>query len=225
MANYNYPYEVRDRLCRFLSDKLREICYASNSEKSNWKVVETELNIGFFQGYKTESEKHHYRDGNNWKVYLNDNCYVSLFSPVKGRKEMCLHIFDISPRDWYCSENFFRKTVEELPKIASEFEMLKGRLEKLEKIVAMSQKSVHIWLSATMQNIGYEYYTTTDRHRVLLSVKMKRGVQLDIPIYFTKFQQIMPQLLEAIRSYEATIKENSIKMLISNIKKTEKWQQ
>jgi len=230
MSDYIFSSEASMKLRQFLNKKM-DVFRRFNSEKSDWKEVEKELESGFFQGYKTKSGSTFRGDG-YWLIYLNDDCYTKFTIYKKGRYSFYLNFFEISSNGWYCSENFLRKAVQEMPKIAAEFEalkgeleILKGELEKQEKIVEMSQKSIHAYLAVTMQNSGYEYYTTNDEHKVLLSVKMKRGVQLDIPIYFLKFQTIMPKLIETIKNYEKTIHDNKVKVLISNLKKEVKWQQ
>ena len=52
---------------------------------------------------------------------------------------------------------------------------------------------------------------------------MKNRLQLDIPIYFSRFQKIMPELIDTIQQFEKTANEAKIKVLISNSKVNQQW--
>ena len=73
------------------------------------------------------------------------------------------------------------------------------------------------------QNQPYSYYTTESDNKITLSVKLKKSMQLDIPIYYKNFQKIMPELLNSIQQFEKTANESKIKVLISNSAVGEMW--
>jgi hypothetical protein len=114
----------------------------------------------------------------------------------------------------------FEKAVQ----IEVEFNKLKAEVEKQEKIVQLSRSSVKTWLKTVMKDSGYQYYMTNDDNKITLSIRMKHGVQLDIPLYFRRFQKQMPDLLQTIKQYENMIANSKNKVLISNLKANEKWQ-
>lgn len=222
MSNY-LTYEESSKLQQILDKKLKELL-TSTPEKSDWNSVKKELKSGFFQGYKTKSGST-YIGNECWDIYLNDDCCITIIIPPKGRYSFYLNFGEVSSSEWWCSESLLRKVALEMPKINTELEIHKSQIKKRSRIIAMSQKSIHAYLSAIMKNSGYKYFTTNDSNKVLLSIKMKRGVQLNIPIYYRKFQTIMPKLLETIKCYEKSIYDNKVKVLISNLKTEQTWQQ
>ncbi|MDR1792571.1 MAG: hypothetical protein LBR36_03910 [Bacteroidales bacterium] len=113
---------------------------------------------------------------------------------------------------------------EKAAQIEVEFNKLKAEVEKQEKIVQLSRSSVKTWLKTVMKDSGYQYYMTNDDNKITLSIRMKHGVQLDIPLYFRRFQKQMPDLLQTIKQYENMIANSKNKVLISNLKANEKWQ-
>jgi hypothetical protein len=113
---------------------------------------------------------------------------------------------------------------EKAAQIETEFYKLKADVEKQEKIVQLSRSSVKTWLKTVMKGSGYQYYMTNDDNKITLSIRMNHGVQLDIPLYFRRFQKQMPDLLQTIKQYENLIANSKNKVLISNLKANEKWQ-
>ncbi|MDR2510873.1 MAG: hypothetical protein LBC89_00090 [Bacteroidales bacterium] len=112
---------------------------------------------------------------------------------------------------------------ENASQIETECYKLKADLEKQEKIAQLAKSSILVWLETVMKNSGYQYYITQDTHKITLSIKMKHGMQLDIPIYFRRFQKQMPDLLETIKEYENIIVNRKHKVLISNLKSQKQW--
>lgn len=221
MSNFRYSYSTRNKLQKFLDDKIREILYGKYNSigDDQWSEVINELKTKRFLGHKVELFKENY-----WKIFINIDCYVYCYSKKKRKMWVVgFTVNNISSSGYFSSPAVLKNSVIQLPKIIEEFEQLCAELEKREKIIEITQKSILTWLETIMPNSGYEYYTTNENSKVVLSVRMKRGVQLDIPIYFTKFQKIMPKLLETIKNYEKTVKENTVKILIRNLNRTETW--
>lgn len=143
-----------------------------------------------------------------------------------SRPTISLEVGGVFPPNYYIDNypNLVYQVFEHSGEIEEEFFALKAKLEKRAKIADISEKSIETWLAAVLANTGYQYYTTKDEHKLTLSVKMRHGVQLDIPIYFSKFQKIMPDLLTTIKEYENLIDKNKVKVLILNLKPKKEWQ-
>jgi hypothetical protein len=89
----------------------------------------------------------------------------------------------------------------------------------------MSAQSIKAWLSTILKGSGYKYYIREYDHKIILSIKMEHGTQLDIQIYFRSFQKQMSELLETIKEYEKIIATRKVKVLISNYKISREWQE
>ena len=120
------------------------------------------------------------------------------------------------PEELYC----ILKKIEDLEMVTNDY--IANR-EKEKKIKDISQRSIDTWLSSTLKNSGYEYYTSSDKNKMVLSVRMKNGTQLDIPVYYQRFQKIIPKLMDTIQKYEQLMEDTSMKALISNLKTRRNW--
>lgn len=83
--------------------------------------------------------------------------------------------------------------------------------------------SIKTWLKEILKSLPYSYYTIETEHKITLSIKLKRNMQLDIPIFYSRFQSIMPHIEETVRKYEAMANGNKIKALITNSTPNHKW--
>lgn len=222
MDRYHYSPQIRKKLKEFLNDKISELhtrFFSSGSK--DWKVIEEELATGNFLGFKAIQQKKSYKN-EEWRIFQDSESFVVFFRGKRG-KAVGFNIKGIISLTYYCSDEVFRNAVIALPEIVNAFDDLQAKLEKQEKKIEISQKSILSWLEMIMENSGYAYYTTKYSNKVLLSIKMKRAVQLDIPIYLKKFQKTIPELMKAIQSYETAIRENKVKVLITNQKKPKNW--
>ena len=111
----------------------------------------------------------------------------------------------------------------EAENIEKSFFEYKAKYEKEEKIKEISENSIEAWLAAILKDKNYIYYISKEENKVMLSIRMKNGTQLNIPIYHKKIQKIMPHLIETIEKYEQMINDTSVKVLISNLKVNEIW--
>ncbi len=221
-STIQYSYKVKNKLKKFLSDKIKNLYKLPTTAKSNWESVETELQSNSFQGFKSEYQENGHRPG--WAIYLNPSSYIKLIEESStnrsSRKVLCIVMHNVHSWGYYCNEARFRACVNKLPEIITEAEKFVAKEEKQEKINDVAEKSIIAWVDTVLQNSGYKYYTKTEgNNKVMLSVQMKRGVQLDIPIYFRKFRDIMPQLMGTIKNYESIINNDNVKSLISNRKR------
>jgi Tfp pilus assembly pilus retraction ATPase PilT len=125
---------------------------------------------------------------------------------------------------WDGTIGMLYRCMDEINNIAEEMRKLKGDLEKQEKINEIAKNSAKTWLKEVMKNQTYSYYTTEDENKIMLSIKMKNRVQLDIPIYYKRFQKIIPKLLETIQQFENTANKSNVKVLISNSRHNQQWE-
>jgi hypothetical protein len=161
-------------------------------------------------------------------INKNDNGFilVTYFSNSCKRKSLRIRVNGISVNeylesdyDWLIIEPF----LEHFSEFEKEFTEFSAQLDKDDKITDISQKSIETWIKALFQESPYAYCLSSSENKMTLSVKMKSGMQLDIPIYYKKFQQIMQQIMPTIVEYENFIEKNNVKVLISNLKKNYKW--
>jgi hypothetical protein len=114
--------------------------------------------------------------------------------------------------------DFLSSVMLQFDKIKAEYLHFSENLEKSDKLTGLAQKSVKVWSPKILENSGYFYYIDELDNKSTLHIKLKHGLQLDIPIYYKKFQKIMPDLLTAIQQYENLVDNNSVKVLISTVK-------
>jgi len=214
-------YETQRKLKRFLDEKMRTIFNETVGNKSKLDISYIKTEKGF--DYSVTKS-----DGwNAWEGYTffnNNGCQCYLKYPTKTKKKLIyMSIDNISSCGYYANIGTLYRCMDEIDGIAVEFRQLKSDLEKQEKIDDIAKNSIYTWLKSIMRNQSYSYYTTEDKHKITLSIKMKNRVQLDIPIYFKKFQKIMPKLTETIQQYENTTNQSKIKVLISNSNSEQKW--
>jgi len=156
------------------------------------------------KGWKKTDDKH-YRYGDGYAFSNGNGCKCNVY--FKGKKEkrkmlLSIAIDDISSSVWKGTVGSLYCCMDNIDEIASEFRKFKGELDKQEKIEQISQNSITTWLKAIFKNQPYSYYTTESDNKITLSVKLKKGMQLDIPIYYKTFQKIMPELLNSIQQFE-----------------------
>ena len=94
----------------------------------------------------------------------------------------------------------------------------KNERAKQERILELQSKSAEEWIKSAMKNNGYSYrIDKSTNNKLTLFVKINEKLQLEIPIYYESFQEIVPLIPETIKQYETLIKENKIKVLINNL--------
>jgi len=223
-------YNVKRKLEKFLDDKLRKIFEETRDDKPalDLSYIKTE------KGFENSIIQNNYGGG---YVFSNSNnccCYL-YFNDKKKKKLISIAIDDIgSLHKWYGTVEMLYRCMDEINEIAKEFRQLKCNSEKQEKIHVEKQvkqekineiykNSAHTWLKTLMKNQPYSYYTTEDKNKITLSIKMKNNMQLDIPVYHNKFQKIIPKLSETIQQFEKTISKSNIRVLISDSRPNQQW--
>jgi Mg2+ and Co2+ transporter CorA len=138
-----------------------------------------------------------------------DNSHVHTYNPISREIDKC--------------PNLVYLLFENAAQIEKGILELKADIEKQEKIDEMSEQSIKTWVSTILKGSGYKYYISEYNHKIILSIKMEHGTQLDIQIYFRNFQKQMSDLLETIKEYEKVIAASKVKILISNHKINANW--
>jgi hypothetical protein len=95
--------------------------------------------------------------------------------------------------------------------------------EKQKKIYGIAANSIETWLDIVCKDISEPYYIKKDKNKIILSIQLWHKTQLDIPIYYSSFQNIMPKIINTIKVYTTTQKETQIKVLISNSSTKALW--
>ncbi|MDR1879107.1 MAG: hypothetical protein LBQ64_06045, partial [Bacteroidales bacterium] len=206
-------YGIESKLRKFLNDKMSEcLDNAKKCEKKHLKDVLSDIRqCCNLYGFALEKEDKNWR-GEIFYTFKKSEETITISSGI-GKKlrwstyptiswstypTISLKIGEISSSSCYYI-NIYPDLVYQVFKhseeIEEEFFALKSKLEKAAKIADISGKSIETWLPTMLADTGYQYYITKDEHKLTLSIKVRRGVQLDIPIYFNKFQKIMPDLL------------------------------
>lgn len=204
---------------KYLNSKIREsyrfVRESKNTSKpihNQWEDIMKELKTGSFLNYKAELTE---PTRNEWKVFLNPNFYIRISDIPRDRKKRKLMIIisrNGKSSSYYANPEIFISCVKQMPELYNETESIWKQI----KINDLTRKSILAWVDKEMKSTSYKYYCTTEDNKVLLSIKMNKGLQLNIPIYLNKFQEIMPQLMDVIKDYETTINRNKVRVLISN---------
>jgi len=212
--------KIEQKLENFLREKLRKMYEETRDDKPRLDLT----HIKTEKGFEKSDVKHPWWD--DGYAFSNNNgcqCFI-YFKGKKKQKLITMAIDGISSRSgWYGTIGMLYRCMDDIDEIAKEFRQLKSDLEKQEKIEDIAKNSIKTWLKAVLQNQPYSFYATESENKITLSVKMKNRVQLDIPIYFSSFQKIMPELLNTIQQFEKTANESKIKVLISNCKINHHW--
>ena len=212
--------EIRQKLRKFLNDKLKKIFDETRDDKSK-------LDLSYIKtqkGYENSFVRHNYwGDGYEFPNSNGYQCYIHFKSGKRMQQLISITIDNISSSGWYGTIGMLYRCMDEIDGIAEEMRKFKDDLEKQGKINKIAKNSINTWLKSVMQNQSYSYYTTESEHKITLSIKLKNGMQLDIPIYYSRFQKIMPELPETIQQFVNTVNNSKIKVLVSNSKPNQQW--
>ena len=215
--------EIQKKLRKFLDNKLKKIFDETRDDKSKLDLSYIKTQKGY-----ERSVVHH----NVWgDTYEFSNSYVYqcyIYFEVVNKKPQYdyirIKIDDISSSGWYGTIGMLYRCMDEIDGIAEEMrKLLKDDLKKQGKINEIAKNSINTWLKSVMQNQSYSYYTTESEHKITLSIKLKNGMQLDIPIYYSRFQKIMLELPETIQQFENTVNNSKIKVFVRNSKPNQQW--
>ena len=209
--------KTQEKLKRFLDEKLKNIFYDTRDAHHGFNMYYIRSVKGFDM---TDIQNNIW--GNGYSFFNSIGCHCNLH--LDGKKNrICIEIDNISSSYWRGTIGMLYRCLDEINEIAGEFRKLKGDLEKQDKINDIAKNSIITWLKTLMQNLPYSYYTSENENKIILSIKMKNRVQLDIPVYYNRFQKIITELPETIQEFEKTAKKSKIKVLISNSRSGQLW--
>ena len=213
-------YKNKRKLGDFLKEKLRKIYEETGEDKSRLDLSRIKTEKGF-----EKSDVHHGWWGDGYGFSNNNGCQCFIYFKGKQKRKIIDMAIDgiSSSSGWYGTVGMLYRCMDEINEIAKEFRQFKSDLEKKVKIDEIAKNGINTWLKTMMQHQPYSYYTTESENKITLSVQMKNRLQLDIPIYFSRFQKIMPELIDTIQQFEKTANESKIKVLISNSKVNQQW--
>jgi len=216
-------HESRKKLEKFLDEKTRVIYRETKNISGILDIHYVKTAKGF------DNSRTDWGDDGSYDIdFFNGNNCQHLYYDYnsKGRKEketISISIDNISSSRWCGSIGMLYRCMDEMNEIAEEFRKLKGELEKQEKIEELTKNSIYTWINTIMENQPYSYYIKESALKITLSVKLRYRTQLDIPIYYSDFQNIIPEVLETIQQFTENAEKIKIKALISNSKPYEQW--
>jgi len=209
----------QQKLTNFLDEKIRKIVDETRNENPKLNLTYIKTAKGF------ENSIIRNRNWGDGYMFVNRSgyqCYLYFKGKWTGRT-ISITIDNISSSGCPGTIGTLFRCMDEIDVIAKEVQQLKNELEKQEKINIMAKNSINTWLKSVIQNQPYSFYTTEDENKITLSIKIKNGTQLDIPIYYKRFQKIMPILMETIQQFEETVNKSTVKVLICNSKPNQQW--
>lgn len=125
--------------------------------------------------------------------------------------------------------NFAYQYLNFLAELQEQFTLLENQLadakmeaklehEKEEKILMLSKSSIKQWIDELFRGKYYEYWFQDMGNALLLSIRCRKDLQLDIPIAYGKFMETVPKILPTIRMYEEIIENSEVDVFISKYK-------
>jgi hypothetical protein len=109
----------------------------------------------------------------------------------------------------------FEKTVELLNERRADY-------EKQQKVVEFTHDSYDTWLDQICKTLTMPYFLEKGGSRTVLWLKVDQNTQFEIAIPYKNFQEVMPEVLNAIQTYEQLHKTCKARVLIRNCRNT-RW--
>jgi hypothetical protein len=110
----------------------------------------------------------------------------------------------------------FEKTVELLHERRADY-------EKQKKATAFTMDSYDTWLDQICKTLTVPYSIKKGGKRAVLGIKVDRDTQFEIAIPYKNFQEVMPEIINTIQSYEHLRKTFKARVLIKNCDFTTRW--
>jgi hypothetical protein len=228
-------FNIHIRLKQFLDKKMLE--WLENARKNKnppLKDVLSDIRQGNnLSGFIFEKEEKRRYNDNVHYMYTKSEEKIEIDCGISDAKKrsrtspscISLQIGDVRSPSYYINDypNLVYQVFEHSGEIEKEFFALKAQLEKDAKIAKIAQNSIKEWLKVICKDIHRPYYITEEAWKITLSVKMKYGTKLDIPIYNRRFQKIIPEILNTIQQYEELMNNTKIKINVSNNVVGQKW--
>jgi hypothetical protein len=224
----------RQKLQEFLNGKMRKMQDATKDIPTRFNELIRVLQTGEINGYKAEyGNKYGWYNSGGWQISKKPDCYVVLFLENVGQGRTIrfnLSINEVTSNTYQGTTAMLYKCLDELDSIEQEFLGMLPKLEKQEKeqekrakIKEITKNSAKMWVKELLKGSSYTYCIEEMDSKIVLSVKMKNGTQLDIPIHYNRFQKVMPEVMNIIKDVEKMIDEKDIKILILNTRVKNDW--
>ena len=130
--------------------------------------------------------------------------------------------------DWLVQHSEQFNQLKELDKGAKE-EYWQKKIEyeneriKQKRIEKLKIKSAEEWVQNIMKDSEHPYMIDKSKNnQLILNVNINNESQLEIPVYYESFQEIIPLIPETIKQYENIIKESKIKTPVNNLSPNKK---
>jgi hypothetical protein len=223
---------VKEKMQQFLITKLHELwrnAKDARAIKSLWQ----ELEDGSFSipGFSVTKQTNSPDEMYNYTIRnANGNgCDIDIEPPDKKG------IFRYLRVDFLCYGQYsgywrFRgestlvyEWLTNLSAIEAKFIDFDAVVTKEDKIKEIARNSINTYINAVMANGLYQYYISEDEHKITLCIKMKKNMQINIPIPYKSFQKVLPHIMGIIQSYKTLIQQSPIKALIVNSALNTQW--
>jgi hypothetical protein len=228
-------HETRNKLQRFLNEKTHQIYRETREEKAVFDLAHIKTMAGFDVKEETRNLRNDKRElvpyEDKYTIFKRNDpsCLLKVGIPrERGRVDACMGIDDIWGYTYTFEKNnvggMVTRCLDEMDAITKELRALRAELEKQEKINDIAKNGINTWLKVILQNQPHPYYTTVAENKITLSIQLKNRLQLNIPIYFARFQKIMPNVLETIQQFGDCVNKGNMKITISNTSANQQWQ-
>jgi len=155
---------------------------------------------------KAKTEYHITNLSGNGCSFVLGTTYMSMYIDVK--------LYDINYRYKLKSEAevpfFLYRLLEEFGNIERDYLQLIERFNQLQEAVNIIRKRI----AEYFLNSSYRYYLTETEDKILLTVPLRNSVQLSIPVYYSKYKQILPHIMTTLKAYEDVVAASKIKVFI-----------
>jgi hypothetical protein len=104
--------------------------------------------------------------------------------------------------------------LEQFGAIEQEYLQLIKSFDRLEHAAKEIRKNI----ARLFENNKYNYQLTETENKIILSIPLPKRIQLDISVYYNKYESIIPQIIPTIQMYENVFCASKIKVLVSELK-------
>ena len=155
---------------------------------------------------KAKTEYHITNLLGNGCSFVLGTTYMSIYIDVK--------LYDLNYRYKLKSETevpfFLYRLLEEFENIEREYLQLIERFNRLKETANIIRKRIEEHFLGS----GYSYNLTETDNKILLVIPLRNGVQLSIPVYYSKYEQILPYIITTVKAYEDVVSSSKIKVFI-----------